>query len=139
MDLREAPLVVWALLAVLAQLAGRALLGGAALVVAPSGALVGLSPTPLAGTPVETFLAPGLILAIVLGVYPAVVGYAVYTRRWWGWLAALSVAVALLGWLLVEVLVGYARPTVWLNLATAAALLWFARHPAVRRDARARP
>jgi hypothetical protein len=138
MEWREPPLAVWTLLVVLAQLAGRALIGGAALVVAPSGAIIGLSPTRLAGTPFETFLWPGLILAGVLGVYPAVVGYAVYTRRWWGWLAGLSVAVALLGWLLVEMLVGYARPTVWLNLATAVAILWLARHPAVRGAARDR-
>jgi hypothetical protein len=138
MEGREPPLAVWTLLVVLAQLAGRALIGGAALVVAPSGAIIGLSPTRLAGTPFETFLWPGLILAGVLGVYPAVVGYAVYTRRWWGWLAGLSVAVALLGWLLVEMLVGYARPTVWLNLATAVAILWLARHPAVRGAARDR-
>jgi hypothetical protein len=120
------------LLVVIGQLAVRALAGGGALVLAPSGALVGLSTDTLTGTPFPDFLVPGLILAVVLGLYPAFVCYVLYTERKWGWIGAVSVAVALSVWVAVELVVGFDRPTKYLNLLTAGAILVLAAHPTVR-------
>jgi uncharacterized membrane protein (UPF0136 family) len=130
----DRPLVHWLLVAALAQLSVRAVAGGVALVVAPSGALVGLSTGTLDGTPFADFLVPGAVLAVVFGLTPAVACYALHRGRWWGWLAAIGLAVALVVWVLVEVAVGFARPTVYLNVGTAVAVLVLAVHPAVRRD-----
>jgi len=132
----DRPLVHWLLVAALAQLSVRALAGGVALVVDPSGGLVGLSTGTLNGTPFADFLVPGVVLAVAFWFPPVVACYALHTGRWWGWLAAAGVAVALVVWVLVEVAVGFARPTVYLNLGTAAAVLLLAAHPAVRRDGR---
>lgn len=134
MRLRSRPAPLWLLLAVLGQLSIRALLGGTALLLAPSGRLVGLASAPLNATPVDDFRLPGLVLVAVFGLVPAVGCYALYTRRWWGWLASGAVAVALLVWLLVEVAVGFDRPTIYLNLGTAGAILLLAAHPSVRRS-----
>lgn len=120
------------LLVVIGQLAVRALVGGGALVLAPSGALVGLSTDTLTGTPFSDFLVPGLILVVVLGLYPAFVCYVLYTERKWGWVGAVSVAVALSVWVTVELVVGFDRPTKYLNLLTAGAILVLAVHPSVR-------
>ena len=132
--IRGRPALLWVLLAVLGQLSGRALAGGVTLLIAPSGEIVGLSSAPLDGTPFEDFLVPGIILFVVFGLVPAVVCYALYTRRWWGWIASLGVAGAILVWVLVEVTVGFDRPTIYLNLGTAGAVLVLAVHPAVRHD-----
>ena len=129
---RGRPAILWVLLAVLGQLAVRAAIGGVALLMAPSGEIVGFSSTPLDRTPFGDFLVPGIILFVVFGFVPAVVCYALYTRRWWGWITSVGVAVAMLVWLLVEVIVGFERPTIYLNLATAGVILVLAVHPAVR-------
>jgi hypothetical protein len=131
---RGRPAILWVLLAVLGQLAVRAAIGGVALLVVPSGGIVGLTSAPLDRTPFGNFLVPGIILFVGFGLVPAVVCYALYTRRWWGWPASVGVAIAMLVWVLVEVSVGFDRPTVSLNLATAGAILVLAFHPAVRRD-----
>lgn len=120
------------LLVVTGQIAVRALVGGGSLVLAPSGALVGLSTDTLTGTPFSDFLVPGLILVVVLGLYPAFVCYVLYTERRWGWVGAVSVAVALSVWVAVELVVGFDRPTKYLNLLTAGAILVLAVHPSVR-------
>jgi hypothetical protein len=122
------------LLAVLDQLAVRAAIGGVALLMAPSGEIVGLSVALLDGTPFEDFLVPGIVLLVVFGLVPAVACYGLYTRRRWGWTTSVGIAVALLVWVLVEVTVGFERPTIYLNLATAGAILVLAVHQTVRHD-----
>ena len=79
---------------------------------------------------------PGAVLVVVFGLVPAAVTYALYAGRRWGRPATVAVAVALVGWVLVEIAVGFDRPTVYLNLATAAALVALSAHPAVRRESR---
>ena len=129
MRIRDHPDILWLLLAVLGQLSVRALIGGTALLMRPSGEIIGLSTGPLDGTPFGDFLVPGIMLFVVFGVVPAVVCYALYTQRWWGWLTAVGVAVAMLAWVLVEAAVGFDRPTIYLNLGTAGAILVLAVRP----------
>jgi hypothetical protein len=123
MKFRGRPARLWVLLVALGQLSVRASVGGAALLIAPSGELIGLSLVPLDGTLFRDFLVPGITLFVVFGLVPVVVCYAVYTRRQWGWFASVGVAVALVVWVIVEVTVGFDRPTIYLNLGTAWALL----------------
>lgn len=132
MRIRDHPAILWLLLAVLGQLSVRALIGGTALLMRPSGEIISLSTGPLDGTPFRDFLVPGIMLFVVFGVVPAVVCYALYTRRWWGWATGVGVAVAMLIWVLVEVAVGFDRPTIYLNLGTAGAILVLASRPSVR-------
>jgi len=120
---------------VLASLVVRAFAGGTALVVDPSGGIVGVPATPLAGTPFADFLFPGLVLLTAFGVAPLAAAALLYRRHGRGWVAAAGVGVALAVWVGVEVAVGFDRPTVALNLGTAAALVALAVHPAVRGDA----
>ncbi|MFD1599657.1 hypothetical protein [Halobellus rarus] len=136
MDIRGRPIGVWLVFVALGQLSIRALLGGSALVLDPSGSMVGLSVGTLAGTPFGNFLVPGVVLVVIFGLLPAAVTYALYAGRRWGRPATVVVAVALIGWVLVEVVVGFDRPTVYLNLATAAALVVLSAHPEVRRESR---
>lgn len=133
MKIRGRPLTTWLLVAVLGQLSVRATVGGVALVVAPDGAIGGLSTAPLQGTPMADFLVPGLVLFVVFGVGSAVACYALLTRHGWAWVGSLAIGVALVVWIAVEVVVGFDRPTVLLNLATSAVILALAIHPSVRR------
>lgn len=136
MHVRRGLVLRTGLLAVIGQLVVRALVVGAALVVAPSGELIGLSPEVLRGTPFADFLVPGVVLAGVLGVYLTLVWYSLYTKRTWGWVGAVSVAVVLAVWAIAEFGVGFDGPTTYLNLLTAMAILVLAMHPSVRRPDR---
>jgi hypothetical protein len=122
----------WALLAVLGQLAARALIGGTALVADPSGDLVDASPAPLAATPVDGFLLPGVLLVALFGVCPVVAGYGLHAGRPWGRAAVVAVGAALVVWVGVETTLGFTRPTRALNLATGVAVLALAALPLVR-------
>lgn len=119
------------LLAVLGQLSVRALLGGAALVIAPSGRLVGLSTGALVRSPFSDYLIPGTILLVAFGFGPIGVGLGLYRHRWWGGLGCVAIGVMLLAWLAVEIALGFKRPTLYLNLATAGLMLGLAMHPDV--------
>lgn len=88
-----------------------ALFGGAMLVVAPDGSLLGLSPTVLAGTPFSDFSLPGWALIGLLGLGHALVFLLTLLRspraaRW----SALMGGV-LFGWILIQVMmIGYQMP-----------------------------
>lgn len=136
MRTRSRPLSLWILLLALGQLSVRALIGGTALLVAPSGELVGLSVRPLDSTPVENFFLPGLVLVVLFGLTSSFVCYGLLTRRRWAWPGAIGVALALLVWVVVEVVVGFSRPTIYLNVGTAVGIVGVALYPAVRSDLR---
>ncbi|OYR79432.1 hypothetical protein DJ84_17940 [Halorubrum ezzemoulense] len=136
MRLRGRRVSFWLLLLLLGQLTVRALVGGTALLIVPSGELVGLPAGPLDNAPIENFILPGLALFLLFGVVSSIVCYGLYTRRRWARPGAIGVALALLVWVAVEVAVGFSRPTVYLNVATAVGVLGVALSPTVRADLR---
>jgi hypothetical protein len=86
------------------------LLGGVALVVEPSGALVGIPQAWLEGSPFPDYRIPGVVLLVVLGAAPVAVAWALWSRQPWALRAAFSVGVALLVWIGIEIaVIGYHR------------------------------
>ena len=98
------------------------LFGGGILVLDPTGGLLGLPIGVLDRTPFADFLVPGLILFLVLGIAPAAITVALWSKpawsaaAWvehafgehWTWVGAGVVGVGLLIWLAVELwMVGY--------------------------------
>jgi hypothetical protein len=92
----------WLLVGLLVGLGVRALAGGAALVVDPTGGLVGLSPAALDGSPFANYRLPGVVLFSVLGAGPLLAACGLLTGRRWGRAGALAVGVALSAWVGVE-------------------------------------
>jgi len=137
MEIRGRPLSFWLLLLLLGQLSVRAFIGGVALLVDPSGTTVGLPPGPLDNTPFGDFFVPGLVLFVSFGLLPSFVCYGLYTRRQWALPGAIGVALALLAWVIIEVAVGFSRPTVYLNVGTAIGIAGGVLYPTVRADLRA--
>jgi hypothetical protein len=81
-----------------------ALFGGGSLLLDPTGASMEMPVAWLDGTPFTDYSLPGLILFSVLGVGSLVVMVGVH-RRWRGaWTASLGLGVALVGWIVVQVL-----------------------------------
>lgn len=107
-----------------------AVVGGIVFLVAPDGSIYGLSVEMLSGTPFSDYLVPGLLLFLVLGVYPLVVAYLTVVESEWAWPASVSVGVAALAWMGVQIaLIGLVAElqTVYVLLGVVLLALPFAR------------
>ena len=102
--------------------------GGAALIISPSGKLLGGLPLSiLARSPFNNFLIPGIILFTVLGLFPSVLVYFLFKKTdnkfaeyfnffkdmYWAWSFSIYVAFALIIWIQVETI--YIQGVGWLQ------------------------
>lgn len=84
------------------------LVGGTALVLDPSGEILQMPLTLLDGSPFDTYLIPGAILLLVLGVFPIIILYGLLRRKAWAWSGAVLVSAALIIWIVAEIaMIGY--------------------------------
>ena len=96
--------------------------GGFILTLSPSGKIMHIPLSILSGSPFTSFLVPGLILLIVLGLFPAFISFALIVRpKWtwpevlniyrgihWAWTYTLYLGIMLIIWILVEIMfIGY--------------------------------
>lgn len=135
------PVGVKAVLVALLVQGVSGVVGGLGLVLDPSGASLGIPVDWLEGSAFSDYLIPGLILLLVLGVGPLVALVAAWRQRPWAWHATVSVGVALVVWLAVEIVtIGYhPRPPLQLTYGLLAlAILVLAALPSARRFMRAR-
>lgn len=92
----------WPLAALCLLVGLTALGGGIALVAAPDGSLVHMPVSELAHSPFSSFLVPGLLLLLVIGVGSTVAGALVARRASSANLAVLAAGTALLVWISTE-------------------------------------
>jgi hypothetical protein len=92
-----------------------AVFGGAALIIDPSGDMIGMPAAMLVKSPFTDFFIPGIILLLVLGICPLIAAYGLITKReWaavpfnlfatkhWSWTYSLYTGFALIIWITVE-------------------------------------
>ena len=102
--------------------------GGCALIISPSGKLLGGLPLSiLKDSPFDDFLIPGMILFLVLGVFPIFIVYALIKKTnstfadrlnlfldmHWAWTFSIYIAFALIIWIQVETI--YIQGVGWLQ------------------------
>jgi hypothetical protein len=114
-----------------------ALLGGGLLSLAPDGRLLGMSTKLLASTPFDSFLVPGLILFIAVGVFPILAAASALRRSPLAPMLAGAVGVLLVGWIAVEMVLlagpGSLAWSFYLVLGTCVLVLgavWWGTRPA---------
>jgi len=124
------PAGVYLLVLGLLLLGVGALAGGFGLVGDPSGRAIGIPLSWLEHTPFSSFLIPGLILLVVLGIFPLFTALALWLRpQWramqaleylthehWAWSASLTVGMAALIWIMVQFLMLGVRHPVQIGL-----------------------
>ena len=101
------PGTVWALMVLLSVQGLGATAGGIGLVQDPINN-IGMPLSMLEGSPFHDYLIPGLILLVVVGLFPFLVLYGLTRRSRWGWWLAVAAGADLIIWIIVEViLLGY--------------------------------
>lgn len=108
----------WFLIALEAILSIGALFGGLTMILAPDGSILGMPVSMLHLSPFGDFLIPGLILFVVLGLFPAFLVAGLFLKmRWrtgqrlnffgdmhWSWSFSIYSAIALVVWIQVEMI-----------------------------------
>ncbi len=95
-------LAVWILIILLLGQAIGAIGGGIALVAGPQGEIIQMPVSQLDDSPFDSYLIPGLILLLVLGVLPLAAMIGVWRRQTWAWWASGVVGCGLVIWIAVE-------------------------------------
>jgi hypothetical protein len=107
MTTTKRPGTVWGLIVLTAIQALGGIPAGIGLVSDPIGN-IGMPLSILKGSPFKDFLIPGLILLVVLGLFPLAVFYGLVRRRGWGWWLSVAVGAGVVIWIVTEVvLLGY--------------------------------
>jgi hypothetical protein len=105
-----------------------ALGGGGMLIIRPDGSLLGMNTSFLKGTPFTTYLLPGWILLVLLGILPVLTASGLFLRptwtwpdtlnlykdRHWSWALSIYVGVILIGWITIQITM---IPYFWLQPA----------------------
>lgn len=141
------PVTLYVLLALLIFLGMGGLYGGTAMLIEPSGALLGMDVSYLESVPVNDYLIPGLILVTIFGIAPLFTAYGAWARPKWAWLQRLNpwrdlhwswawtrvIAIALILFIGLEFLMwGNESPLQVILLAVGVALLLMGGYPSVR-------
>jgi hypothetical protein len=82
-----------------------ALFGGGALLLAPDGHLLGMTTKTLVGSPFQSYLVPGILLFLFVGVAPLLATAITVRRKALAPFAAVAVGLTLVGWISVEMVV----------------------------------
>lgn len=104
------------LIGLLGFLSLGSLFGGGALILSPSGQLLGMPLSLLKNAPFNNFMIPGFILFFVLGLLPILVMFALlykpnycwayrlnlFYNMHWSWTFSIYIAFALIGWIQME-------------------------------------
>lgn len=107
----------WVLIIMQGLLGIGAIIGGGALIIDPSGNLVNMPDSLLEHSPFGSFLIPGIILMLVLGVVPLIIAVSLirrthwkigeklnlYSNQYWGWTFSLYTGFALIIWIMAQV------------------------------------
>jgi len=121
--MKNKPFSLYLLAMLLAFQALSGLFGGLSLVLSPSGELIKMPLTMLDRSPFSSFLVPGIILLVLLGILPGIMAFALFRPpawRWpnmlninqgihWAWTYSLYLGIMLIMWILLEIMwIGYA-------------------------------
>jgi hypothetical protein len=142
------PFAVYLLLILIFFQALSGLFGGMMLVISPSGSFFQMNAAEmLHNAPFANFLIPGLILLILLGLFPAFVSVSlmikpswkragmlnIYNKKHWAWTYSLYSAIMLILWIDIEIMMlggGHILQTIYALLGVA--ILIIALVPAVQ-------
>lgn len=113
---KNKPFLVWLLIILHILLGVGAVFGGGALVLSPNGSLLQMPLELLKYSPFQSYLVPGIILLLLLGVLPLIVSFFLLTKKQckiteilniykqvhWSWTFSLYIGFMLILWISLE-------------------------------------
>ena len=145
---RKRPWTLYVLLALLLFQGLGAIGGGIVLMISPDGSMLHMPASILHGSPFSSFLIPGLILFLILGVFPVFTFFIlllqpawrfmqvlnIYRDRYVGWMFSLFIGIGLIIWMDIEVaIVGYGAIIQAVYAVVGLLILIFTLMPGVMR------
>lgn len=112
------------------------LIGGFGLIADPSGASLQIPIEWLEGSPFHNYLLPGIILFLILGVAPVIIGFGLWKEKQWAWVGSFLLGIALVIWIIVEIIVIGYQPSPPLQLIyglVGICILFFVNLPGVKQ------
>ena len=114
---KSRPVLVTILIFLIFLLGLGAAVSGALLVIAPDGHLLQMPLSNLANAPFRSFLIPGLLLTLFIGIFPLLDAYSLWKQpSWdwprtinpfrtmhWSWAGSLAAGIAVIIWILVQI------------------------------------
>lgn len=113
------------------------IVGGTGLIIDPSGEMLDIPVKWLAGSPFPDYLIPGIILALILGIYPLVIFIGLLKHRDWALTGTRNLGFALIIWIATEILVIGYQPDPPLQIAygsLALVILLMSYFPYLKQD-----
>ena len=104
MSIMSRPISLILLLICLIFLSISGLFGGIAMLIDPSGQILGLPASLLEPVPIDNFLLPGLFLIVAYGFFSLVVAYGLWRRAGWAWGSTVVLSIILIGWICGQIL-----------------------------------
>lgn len=102
----------WALIFLMSVISFFAILAGLSMIIDTTGAGLQFPPSTLDNTPFDSYLIPGIILFLLLGIYPLFIIYSLIRRvKWsflniykeyWGWTHTIYFSIIVIVWILVQ-------------------------------------
>ena len=133
-DGERRPALLWVLIGLLVLQSLGGIAGGGALAAKPDGSLLKMPLSYIEDSPFHDYRVPGLLLLLVLGVFPLVVAIGLLRRRPWAWFGAFAVGCGLIIFETVEYeVIGYnVQQPIWGSVGALIALVSVA--PSVQRS-----
>jgi lysylphosphatidylglycerol synthetase-like protein (DUF2156 family) len=102
-EAQSRPFPVTILIVLLVTLGLGGLGGGIAMLIDPSGQMMGLPTDMLDGLAITNFILPGLFLILIMGISPMVITYGLWKRLPWTWMASLALGIILTLWICLQI------------------------------------
>lgn len=133
-DRHRRPALLWILFGLLVLQGLGGIGGGGALAIRPNGGLLKMPLSYIEDSPFHDYRVPGVLLLLVLGIFPLVVAIGLLQRRPWSWFGAFAVGCGLIIFELVEYeVIGYnVQQPIWGSIGALIALVSLA--PSVQRS-----
>lgn len=110
------PFETWILYLLLMLLSANAFYGGISLILAPDGSMLGMNTGWLEKSPFSSFLVPGILLTLFMGIFPLVALFGlltknqnpffhilnIYPEKHWGWTYSLYCGITTIFWIIVQ-------------------------------------
>ena len=115
--MKKKPKLLKVLLFLLGFLSLGAFVGGIPMMLDPSGAMLKMPISILDGSPISSFLIPGIILTLFFGIIPAVIFYALLKKPSWSWADSLNLLPDIYwGWTFT-IYIGFGQ-IIWISVQT---------------------